>query len=112
MFCSNCRQEVSEDVNFCPRCGVKTIKGIEENVSVPRQRNWEEELESAVEKIGEEMEKAFSIAGRELEQAFRRTKEKMRKTTEKESVVCINCGEQNRKDTNFCYKCGTKVNTS
>ena len=108
MFCSNCGEKVHEDINFCPKCGLRTVKGIEKNVPIPSQRNWEEELESAVEKIGEEMEKAFSIAGKEIEKAFHRIKEKMRKT-EKEMVVCKNCGERNRKESNFCYKCGTEL---
>jgi hypothetical protein len=49
---------------------------VEANVPIPRQLNWEEELESAAERIGEEMEKAFTITGQELEKAVRRIKEK------------------------------------
>ena len=108
MFCSNCGQVIREDVNFCSKCGVQTMKGRKENVPVPRQRNWEEEFESAVETIGEEMEKAFLLAGSELRKALRRTKEKLGGTDVK-GVVCIKCGESNRSDTNFCYKCGTKL---
>ncbi len=55
------------------------------------------------------MEKAFTIAGRELEQAVRRIKEEVQKTTGKQSVNCTNCGEKNQKGTNFCFKCGTKL---
>ena len=57
------------------------MKGAEEKVPIPRKRNWEEELKSAAERIGEGMEKAFTIAGRELKQAVRRIKEGVRKTT-------------------------------
>ena len=85
------------------------MKGVEENVPIPRQRNWEEELESAAERIGEGMEKAFTIAGRELKQAVRRIKEEVQKTTTRELVNCTNCGEQNQKGTNFCFKCGTEL---
>ena len=109
VFCSNCGEAILEDVNFCPKCGVRSMKGVEEKVPIPRQRNWEEEFESAVETIGEEMEKAFSIAGSELKKALNRTKEKLR-TTEKKGVVCTKCGEPNQNDTNYCYKCGTKLN--
>ena len=109
MFCSNCGKEVPEDAHFCSKCGVRTVKGVEKDVPIPRKRDWEEELESAAEKIGKEMEKAFSIAGREIEKALNRAKEKMRETTERETVVCPNCGDKNRKDAKFCYKCGTKL---
>jgi ribosomal protein L32 len=108
VFCSNCGETIF-DVNFCPKCGVRTMKGVEENVPIPRQRNWEEELESAVETIGEEMERAFTIAGSELKKALHRTKESL-SSTEKKGVVCTKCGETNQNDTNYCYKCGTKLN--
>ena len=109
MFCSNCGEAVLEDVNFCPNCGVRTMKGFEDRVSIPRQRNWEEEFETAVETIGTEMEKAFSTARSELKKTFHQTKEKLR-TTKKEGIVCTKCGELNQNDTNYCYKCGTKLN--
>ena len=109
VFCSHCGDEVPDDMNFCPRCGVRTVKGVEANVPIPRQRNWEEELESAAERIGEEMEKALTITGQELEKAVRRIKEKMQTTTAKEMVNCTKCGEQNQKGTNFCFKCGNEL---
>ena len=109
VFCSNCGEAIPEDVNFCQKCGVQTMKGAEEKVPIPRQRNWEKEFESAIETIGEEMEKAFSIAGSELKKALHRTKEKLN-ATEKKGLICTKCGETNRNDTNYCYKCGTKLN--
>ncbi len=109
MYCSHCGEGVSDNTNFCPRCGMRTVKGVEAKVPIPRQRNWEEDLESATKKIGEGMEKAFTIAGQELEQAVRRIKEEVQKTTTKELVNCTNCGEQNQKRTNFCFKCGTEL---
>ena len=108
VFCSNCGETILEDVNFCQKCGVQTMKGAEENVPIPRQRNWEKELESAVETISKEMEKAFSIASSELKKALQRTKEKLSKT-EKKGLICTKCGETNQNDTNYCYKCGTKL---
>jgi predicted amidophosphoribosyltransferase len=108
VFCSHCGNAIPDDVNFCPKCGVRTVKGVEQNVPLPGQGNWEERFESTVETIGEELEKAFSTARRQLEQAYHRTKESMRKTSD--TVNCPNCGETNQNDTNYCYRCGTKLN--
>jgi hypothetical protein len=85
VFCSNCGKEVPEDAHFCPKCGVRTVKGVKKGVPIPGKHDWEEELESAAEKIGKELEKAFSIAEREIEKALNGAKEKMRKTTEGET---------------------------
>lgn len=112
MFCSHCGQEIPDNTNFCPKCGIRTIIGAEANIPIPRQRNWEDDLESAAERIGEELEKAFTIAGRELENAVRRIKGEGEKTPAQESVSCASCGEQNQQGTNFCFKCGTKLQAS
>jgi DNA topoisomerase VI subunit B len=88
---------------------MRTVIGVEANVPIPRQQSWEEELESAAERIGKEMEKAFTIAGRELEHAVRRIKNEVQKTPTKEFVKCANCDEHNQQGTNFCFKCGTKL---
>jgi uncharacterized membrane protein YvbJ len=109
VFCNHCGEKVTENTNFCPVCGMRTVIGEEAKVPIPRQRNWEEELESAAERISEEMKKAYTIAGRELEQAANRIKEEMQKAREKELVNCTKCGEQNQKGMNFCFKCGTKL---
>ncbi len=109
MFCTHCGEEVTDNTNFCPICGVRTVVGEEAKIPIPRQLNWEEELESAAERIGEEFKKAYSIAGRELEEAVNRIKEEMQKATTKKMVSCTNCSEQNQKENNFCFKCGTKL---
>jgi ribosomal protein L40E len=99
---------VPEGALFCPKCGTRTGKG-EKAEPISRKRDWEVELESAAEKIGQEMEKAFSIAGKEIEKAFNSVKEKLKTLDERETVVCPNCGDTNREDATFCYKCGTKL---
>jgi len=109
VFCSHCGKEVPDDTNFCPSCGTRTITGIEANIPIPRQQSWEEELESAAERIGKEMENAFTIAGRELEHAVRRIKNEVQKSSVKEFVICTNCKERNQQGANFCFKCGTKL---
>jgi hypothetical protein len=58
------------------------------------------------------MEKAFTIAGRELEHAVRRIKGEVEKTPPNEPVNYSYCGENNQQGTNFCFKCGTKLQAS
>ena len=81
MFCSNCGEELLKDMNFCNKCGAKTRKGIEEKGAISRQRDWEEELDVAAEKIGKRIDRAFIIVDRELEQVVDRIKKEVRKTT-------------------------------
>ena len=104
VFCSNCSKELPENAYFCPKCGVRTRKGVEAGISTP----WEE-LRVAFSRMGEEIEKAFSIAGKEMEKAFKTAKEKIKEATSREPVVCSDCGEENRADDMFCYKCGKKL---
>ncbi|NIW13825.1 MAG: zinc-ribbon domain-containing protein, partial [Candidatus Thorarchaeota archaeon] len=67
MFCSKCGEELSENAYFCPKCGVRTRKGVEAGVGTTP---WED-LRATFSKMGEDVEKAFSIAGREIEKAFK-----------------------------------------
>ena len=103
--------EVSDEENFCPSCGVRTVIGTEQNIPLPRQDNWEERFEATVEKIGVEMEKAFVTARRELESAYNRVKESIRKPPKKDTIFCTNCGEKTEKRAKFCPKCGTALHT-
>lgn len=104
VFCSNCRGELHENANFCPKCGAMTRKGVEAGVSGP----WED-LKQAFSKMGEELDKAFSIAGKEMEKAFKTTTQKIREATTREPAVCPDCGEKNPAHAHFCYKCGKKI---
>jgi len=104
VFCSNCGEELPENAYFCPKCGVRTKKGVEAGISAP----WED-LRDAFAKMGEEIEKAFSVAGREMERAFKRAREEIREATSREPVICSTCGEKNVADARFCYKCGKKL---
>lgn len=36
MYCSKCGEELPEDAYFCPKCGHRTPKGVEEGVAYPR----------------------------------------------------------------------------
>ena len=107
MFCQDCGEELPKDANFCPKCGIMTMKGVDAGVSTP----WEE-LKDVFSKIGEEIEKAFLIAGREMEKAFtlsKKAREETKEVVSQEPVVCPHCGEKNVADARFCYKCGKKL---
>ena len=104
MFCSNCGKELPEDAFFCPKCGIRTSKGVEAGISPPR-----EDLKDAFARMGEEIEKASSIAGREIKKAFKTAREEIRHAISREPIVCSHCGEQNFADARFCYKCGKKL---
>ena len=97
MFCTKCGKEVSDDANFCPNCGVRTRKGVEE-------------LKDGLSKVGEEISKGLSIAAKEIEKAFKIARDSIRESTIREVVICPNCGEKNLDDANFCNKCGKKFN--
>lgn len=101
MFCSNCGAELPENASFCPKCGVRTKKGREENVAIP----WQD----AFQEIGKEVEKAFSTAAKEIEKAFLTAREQIRRATGQEAKVCPNCGEKNPSGAAFCYRCGKKL---
>jgi predicted amidophosphoribosyltransferase len=104
VFCSNCGEKLPENAYFCPRCGVRTEKGLEAGMSTP----WED-LREAFAKMGEEIEKAFSVAGKEMEQAFKTARGKIREVTSREPVACPHCGEKNVVSANFCSNCGKKL---
>lgn len=104
VYCSNCGKELTENTNFCPKCGITTRKGGTVEVAGP----WKD-LREAVAEIGEEMEKAFSIAKKEMETAFKKARDGIREATSQKTVVCSQCGETNRTNANFCYTCGNKL---
>ncbi|MDH5449076.1 MAG: zinc-ribbon domain-containing protein [Candidatus Bathyarchaeota archaeon] len=104
VFCSNCGEELTENAYFCPKCGMRTKKGVEAGISTP----WED-LRNTFSKMGEEIEKAFSIAGKEMEKAFKTARDKVKEATSREPFVCPHCGEKNVAGAIFCYKCGKKL---
>ena len=105
VFCSKCGEELPENAYFCPKCGVRTRRGVEAGISTP----WMEELKDSFHKTGQEIEKAFSIAGKEMEKAFKTARERIRESTKREQVVCPHCGEKNPGDATFCYNCGKEL---
>jgi rRNA maturation endonuclease Nob1 len=105
-YCSNCGEKIPEDALFCPKCGTKTLKGVEANVSAPT-----DDLKEAFAKMSRELDKAFSVAAKEINAAFQTASENIQKSLKKEKIVCPNCGEKNPNNAVFCYNCGKKLKT-
>jgi len=105
-YCSNCGEKLPDDALFCPKCGTKTVKGAETNVSGP---TVQDEMKEAFAKMSRELEKAFSVAAKEINAAFQTASENVQKSLKKEKIVCPNCGEKNPNDAVFCYNCGKKI---
>jgi predicted amidophosphoribosyltransferase len=103
-YCSNCGEQLPENAYFCPKCGVRTEKGLEAGISTP----WED-LRVAFSKMGEEIEKAFAIAGKEMEKAFKTARGRIKEATSREPITCPSCGEKNPSTARFCRKCGEKI---
>lgn len=104
MFCHSCGKEIPEDAYFCPRCGVKTRKGLEAGVSTP----WES-MRDAFSRVEDELERAFEVASKEMGNAFKKVRDEMTKATSREPIVCKNCREKNLASSRFCYKCGKEL---
>jgi len=106
-FCSKCGQILTEDAYFCPKCGARTVLGVEAGVVPPS-----DELREAFNKMGQEMEKAFTLAAKEIEKAFEPARKNVQESTGRAPIICLQCGEKNRFDSRFCYKCGKELKKS
>jgi len=104
VYCSKCGKELPENGYFCPRCGLKTQKGVEAGIS-----SVTEDLRDAFYRMGEEIEKAFSIAGKEIEKAFKKTREKISESTSREPITCQSCKSKNPAHSKFCSNCGKEL---
>jgi len=105
VYCSNCGGKIPEDAYFCPKCGTKTMKGVEANVKYPS-----DEMREAFTRMGVELEKAFSTAAVEIHAAFKKAAANMNpKPAGQEAVVCLNCSAKNQAGAIFCRNCGTKL---
>jgi predicted amidophosphoribosyltransferase len=104
VYCSRCGRELPEESNFCPKCGARTKKGIEDGISIPR-----EELREGLSAIGVEIEAALSEAGREIQQALGEARESIKEAAGRKTLVCPQCGERNRSAASFCHGCGKRL---
>jgi ribosomal protein L40E len=99
-FCTKCGKDLLEDAFFCPRCGIKTIKGTEAGVATPYE-DWRDALARA----GKELDRISVEIGR----AFEPARKKLQETFNPETKICSNCGEKNRGDAVYCNKCGKSL---
>jgi ribosomal protein L40E len=104
VFCSKCGEKLSDDANFCIKCGVRTGHGAEANVPFPA-----EEWRDALVKVGQEIEGAFSTAAKEVQKAFKTVKENVTESSSRRLVVCESCGQQTAAESIYCTKCGKKL---
>ena len=107
VFCVNCGAEIPEKALFCPKCGVKTLKGDEAIVQTPA-----DELKESLSKMGNELDKVFLVASREIQEAFQSARENLKRSFGSEPLVCSECGGTSPKESNFCRKCGSKLNAT
>ncbi len=103
-YCSNCGEKLPKDASFCPKCGTRTAHGAESNAPIAS-----EEMRQAFAKMSTEIEKAFGVAAKEIQIAFQTARENMQKSTQKELIVCSNCGATNPTGSTYCFKCGQKL---
>jgi ribosomal protein L40E len=115
-ICRSCGKELEEDANFCPKCGLRTEKGENDNVKTPVDRGpeWEKELELAVKKATKKLEEAVETAKKGLVQVSEEVRteiDKVRETRKKNYVYCSKCGSRNPSDSDYCIKCGAKIHS-
>ncbi len=70
VFCYKCGTQLPDNANFCFNCGVRTEKGVKENVQMPYK-----EILTDMEK---QLEKAFQTASEEMKNAFNKAKDDVR----------------------------------
>ena len=104
VFCSNCGQKLSDDANFCTKCGFRTKHGVEAGVFVPT-----EDLREAFSKMGVELEKAFQTAAKEIQKAVKNVRIDFRDSGRGQPVTCESCGEKSLAGAVYCTKCGEKL---
>lgn len=115
-YCSNCGKELDAESNFCPKCGVRTEKGIRENVALPWASDpyWRQEMDVALTKASKAIDEGVKIvqdtfrevAG-EVEREVRSARTNIRENTG--PVFCRNCGQENTRYAKFCTKCGKPI---
>jgi ribosomal protein L40E len=116
VICRSCENELSEDANFCPKCGLRTEKGENDNVRTPidRRAELEKEIELAIQNATKLLEEAVETAKKGLKQISEELKtelEKVKETRTKKNntIYCPKCGAKLPIDSEYCTKCGTKI---
>ncbi len=116
--CRSCETELAENANFCPNCGLRTEKGENDNVRTPvdRRPEWEKDVELALQNTTKLLEEAVETAKKGLKQVseevrFEIDKAKESRPKKRTPLYCPKCGNKNPNDSEYCTKCGAKINT-
>jgi predicted amidophosphoribosyltransferase len=115
-YCSNCGKELDAESNFCPKCGVRTEKGVKEGVALPWASDpyWRGEVDVALKKASKAVDEGVKIVQDTFREVAGEVEKgvKTAKTSIKESagpVFCRNCGGENTRYARFCTKCGKEL---
>jgi predicted amidophosphoribosyltransferase len=116
IYCSNCGKELETETNFCPKCGVRTDKGVAEGVAIPwaSDPHWRQEMDVALQKASRAIDEGVKvvqetfreIAG-EVEKGVKTAKTRVEERNG--PVFCRNCGKENTRYARFCTKCGKEL---
>ena len=112
-YCSNCGKELDAESNFCPKCGVRTEKGVMEGISIPwaSDPHWRSEVDVALQTASRALDDGVKI----VQETFREVVGEVEKgvytarTNVKERTgpaFCKVCGTENTIYAKFCTKCG------
>lgn len=82
-LCTNCRQKLTKEMVYCPKCS----KVVNEDIAIDLSQ-YKDDYKQNIETTTEEL--------------------KPEKTTKEDKVKCVNCGADITKG-KFCTECGTKV---
>jgi predicted amidophosphoribosyltransferase len=113
--CRGCGDELAQDANFCPKCGLRTEKGEKEGVKTPLtpRPEWEKDLETAMNNGTKLMEDAFQAAKKGLQAAADEISVEMGKARGRartlNPVYCPKCGGKNPGDARYCTVCGKEI---
>ncbi len=116
VYCSNCGKELDTEANFCPKCGVRTEKGVQEGMKIPwmSDSHVRQELDVALQKASKAIDDGVKIvqdtfkevAG-ELEKGVNTARQNVKDKTG--PVFCRVCGQENTRYARFCTKCGKEL---
>jgi uncharacterized membrane protein YvbJ len=107
VYCHNCGEKLPENALFCPKCGTKTVQGMQASATSPS-----DDLRDAFNRMSQEMEKAFGMAAKELQEAFQIARNNIQKTIYGAPISCPNCGGKNPASSTYCTKCGKNLSSS
>ena len=112
-YCSNCGKEIETEANFCPKCGVRTERGVADGVAFPwaSDPHWKQEIDVALTKASKAIDEGVKI----VQDTFYEVANEVDKNvkTARTNVVdrtgpvfCKFCGQENTRYAKFCIKCG------